>query len=225
MQNLKRKILTIGIMLLSLIFVNDIFVSQAFAASKEEYAQNIAHTMGELVDFLLKMNGGTMVQTADIGPKVKNSFVTVLQQRFSEEELKQMDEVHQKIGGQNLKQMTQVILNASNKIMNNGSKLEDVELKISKTYDDLLEKKIAEEKIGERLRQSYIGEHARDNNTSNLSKDAENYTIIAKKHLKKAVSDNFTEEQYAAFYHFESSDLGKRFQDAFQESIIKVLSQ
>lgn len=200
--------------LLSLGFLAVIFSTQ-IAFAKNDVAEQIAQEMSRMME---------AVTTDDSAPESKEiiaatkelqrNFAKILAERFEDKDLQQINAMFKEA---DFVKITKIMIQALTAVVENKGEVKDFDLKISKSYDQLIEKKIAEEKTAEKLRAFYIKDHA--NSGKDLTKEADKFVAITKKHIKKVISENFTEKQYRAYYDFEHSELGKRFYDAFGESV------
>jgi hypothetical protein len=214
----------VGVVVVSLsLFV---FSLAGQTATPSPLSDKIASSYSDLFDYILKLMPETQNLPKSAKQEMQNQFSLILQERFSEDELTNIESMQQKLGGENLVKMLDVFMNTFSSIVQNKDYLKDVQLNLTPSYNALLDKKFSEEKLEEKLQSYYIQDNAKNNKTEgkNLREEATKFSTIGIKYLKKAVSETFSEEQYQLSYDFEHSDLGKRLSDAFEEGMAKAMA-
>lgn len=205
--------------LVALFLVTNIISAEASSQSNK-VAKDLSQSMTGVVEFLVKSTPNKGVNFSAVKKKFQQNFSKLLTQRFTENELLAIDATYQKIGGENIVKMSRIMMQEYIHILQNTSRLKDIQLNITSTYDSLIEAKFEEERMGDNLRDFYLKDHSRKKTSDKkLNKEANSFALIVKKHLKKVLSENFTEEQYRASYDFDHSELGKRFYDVVGESM------
>jgi hypothetical protein len=185
-------------------------------ASKDQAIQSIVSDLSDVMSLVLRADP----KGASVSPEqFRKQFSGNLKTSFSQRELDQIDGTLKKVGGKNLTQMTQVLVQTIARVALAGDSLPDISLNLSPRYESVLEKVFEEKNGKERLKKLYLSLIARDK-SDNAEAKAEKYVLIAKKHIKKAISDQFSEEQYCSYFEFEHSDLGRRLQYTLQQSIL-----
>lgn len=205
-----------------------LFATTAMAGKigSKDTISKINHMVAPTVEFVLAFD------KSDKNIKKTTQSITkhlsqLLKERFTESELLQIEETYEKVGGENIPKMAQVMMQQITTVLNNPcQKLEEVKVNISPAYDELLEKKFAEQLLETKMRTYYMNDCVKPKagDTADVKgTKADGFVKQAKKHFKKVISDNFTEEQYSTYYHFENSELGKKFDHALQESMMMAM--
>lgn len=211
MKTLLKSLISIGV--LSLLLSTSVL-------AKNDTASQLAQYMTGILDIILAEAPnleGADVKT--INTEFQQNFSKLLTERFSEKELVQINETMQMTDSVKI---TKMMIQAFKSISSNMDKMQDVNLNIPKNYDELLEKKFTEEKTDEKLKELYIKQHA---GSKTIETDAARFVSLTKKHLKKLISEQFTEKQYRTYYDFEHSDLGKKFYDTFTEGLMMTMNK
>jgi hypothetical protein len=206
---------------LRLVFCVVALPSLVFATpSKDAIVSNITNVTSGLAELALTLDPRLQNQKAVLS-KFKINFANRLKEKFSTDELSKIDETLQKIGGQNIIKIAKVVLTEFTTILATGS-VPDVTPSIPPRYDALLEKKMKEDKIDQKLRTAYASFLAIQPK-GKAQDSVDEFVAKAKKHFKKTVADNFTEEQYSTYFTFESSSVGKRFFKLVEKSMLQTL--
>lgn len=191
--------------------------------TKDMYIHYLSKNMIGILDVMSEVMGADQNLKKN-KQKFNANFSKLLNKRFSEKELSQIHQTFEKMGGDNIVKMTRVMIKELGQIMSNTGNLADITLNISPSYSALIDKKFAEENMEEKLKSFYFKDQAKRSSGKNLTAGANHYVKIAKKHFKKTMLDNFTEEQYRIGYEFERSHLGKKLSDTIEESVAVSMS-
>lgn len=199
-------------------------LSGLFTPIYAEPAQEIAKTCDALMQFLMSQSKDKQHATirANIQKKFHDNLTKLLNERFSINELKEIEGAIKKAGGNVILKGTQVFVDVINEKLQPGKKIEDIELTISPAYNTTLDKVCSEKNAHERLKNIFIQYH-KQKNIPVQDGEADRFATIAVKHVKKAIADNYTEEQFCSWYTFEHSELGKRLGTILAECIARSM--
>ncbi len=181
---------------------------------------SITSVTSGITDYAIRFDPGLKSYSGALSSFQKN-FARLLKEKLNSQELTKINNTLQKVGGQNLMRISEVLFTQVANVLTSGS-LPDINLTIPPSYDALLEKKIKEEKLEKKLKGVYLAFQLTQKG-GNENASFNTFVARAKKHFKKAISDNFTEDQFKVYSEFESSKLGKRFFKIIEESVVLSL--
>ena len=155
--------------------------------------------------------------------KAQKIFLDLLKERFTEEELVTIKTTLDKI---DIIDLDKAMAGISREILTLSTYLEtctvppDVELKISPTYEKILEEQLDVASNRSQLKEEYL---KKCGSSSKELKDAEDYARVIVKYQKKIIADNISEEKYRLKKNFYDSSLGQKFNNIYAESLRKAV--
>lgn len=196
------------------------FQTLSFGARCEDPIENISGIYQEVMEFLVNISGPQFKEglPIDFEKRFKDHFKTLLSERFTGAEKKQIAEAIHKAGGEKIVAMARVMVETLSQKITPDHKLEDVEVVLSLKYEQTLEKVCEEKNLRVNLKNAYL-KYSQEKNLQKSSEEADVFVRLAIKHLKKAIADNFSEEEFCSWHEFEHSELGKRLQNVLLESM------
>lgn len=202
--------------------------TQKPVATNDAAAQSIATMMGPVIEYSLSQ---MQFKSPSLNPKIATGkiqakLMTLLKEKFSNEELSQLETIHKNMGGDTLVKQAEVVVQQSQKIFSNDCKMDEVTLTITPTYNELLDKQLVEKGFPSKIRNFFMQRCIQGNNqSSDNNTKADTYVKNSLNNFKKAFTSVVTESQYQASYNFEHSDLGNRYNDVVKESVMSELTE
>jgi hypothetical protein len=196
------------------------FQALSVDARCEDLIKNISHIYQEVMEFIVGISGSQFKEglPIDFEKRFKDHFETLLNERFTVVEKKQIAEAIRKAGGEKIVAMARIMVETISQKMTPDNKLEDIKVVLSGKYEQTLEKVCEEKNIKENLRNAYL-KYFQEKNLQKSLDEADAFVRLAIKYLKKTIADNFSEEEFCSWYDFEHSELGKRLQNVLLESM------
>jgi len=163
-----------------------------------------------------------------ISGNIDSHLEHLLTERFTIEELKQIEAYLIKMGSAHLLALTQTMLKGLQELYADPcDKNLKVQLSLSPSYNALLEKALHEKDTQEKMKNFYL-QRCKDANpikNMGIQAKAENFAENGQNYIKNTLAQQFTEEQYATYYNFENSDLSKKFHNCLLESMMMSLPE